>query len=70
MEQAAPSTGVTISVHQRLDEAGFVVRVTERAGHGREIKCPTPTLAEAEALALSIKNYVDGGCDLAPLFGE
>ena len=61
------SEKVTISVHERTDAEGFVVKIksgdtTTRFG--------TDTFAEAKALAESIRGYLDAGCPLGALTGS
>ena len=61
------SDKVTISVHRRLDEPGYIVRITD----GDSItKLPTATYEEAEALATSIKEYVEVGLPISVFLGD
>ena len=58
---------VTISVHERLDADGYIVRITS----GKDVtKLPTDTFEEAEALARSVKNYADLGLPLDVFFSD
>ena len=53
---------VTIGVHQRLDQAGFIVKVTVGEGDWQRVaKLPVEDRTEADALARSIKSYLDLG---------
>jgi hypothetical protein len=58
----------TITVHQRQDELGYIVKITEVCPQGRIARYPVGTLEEAEKLAASIARYIDGGCDVNALF--
>lgn len=58
---------VTISVHQRLDEPGYVVRVTQ--GDWLQ-KFPCPNFHEATELAESVRDFVKVGLPVGVLFGE
>ena len=65
------SRRVTVSVHQRTDTEGFVARLVVEDGEVRQVaKYPTSTQEEAEALAESIKGYIEAGCDPSPLLAE
>lgn len=61
---------VTIGVHRRLDQAGFTVRITvEGPDWQRVAKLDAgQDRAEANALALSIKNYADLGLPIIGVF--
>ena len=61
---------VTISVHEPPAEPGYVVKLeaTTPDWH-RSAKLPTETFEEAEALARSIKGYVDAGCPVEAILG-
>jgi len=64
---------VTASVHHRTDTEGegYVVRLVVKDGEEEQVvKYPTSTQEEAEALAGSIKGYVEAGCDLSPLLAD
>ena len=63
---------VTISVHERLDEPGFIVRVTVGEGPDwqRVAKFPVDDRAEADALAQSIRGYVEAGLPVDALIGD
>ena len=57
---------VIVSVHERLDEPGYVVRlVAHQDGQERVAKFPCSTFEEAEGLAISIKGMAEteGGVD-------
>ena len=58
---------VKITVHERLDESGFIVRVT---AEGRAIKFPTDTQDEAILLAESIKEGFEAGIPLDALMPQ
>ena len=62
----------TVSVHQRLDAEGFVVKLVVHEGEDQEqvSKFACPTFEEAEALATSIKNYAELGLPLDVLLPE
>lgn len=56
-----------ISVHQRLDAPGFVVRVV---ADGNTRKFATVTEAEAVSLAEAIKEYVEVGLPIDALVAD
>ncbi len=56
-------TRVEIAVHERLDDAGYVVKITADAHPGRVTKLPVEDYDEAAALAESIARYLLGGGD-------
>lgn len=60
-----------ISVHERLDAPGYVVRIgfVENGEVVNPIKYPVDSFEEAEALAKSMKRYADTGCDVYALMG-
>jgi len=65
------SRTVTVSVLRRIDDEGYVVRLVAEDGEGEKIaKYPTSTMEEAKALAESIQEYVEAGCDLSPILGD
>ena len=61
-----------ISVHERLDQPGFVVKIgfVENGELVDPVKYPTQTFEEAEALARSMKEYADARCDVYALLGR
>ena len=53
---------VIVSVHQRTDTEGFVVRLVVEDVTGERIaRFPTDTFEEAEALAISIRGLAETG---------
>lgn len=58
---------VKISVHAVIGETGFLVKVVAA---GRCQKFPAETYDEAEALAISIKEYVEMGLPIDGLVGD
>ena len=62
---------VTIQVFECKNQPGFIVRLTAlEEDQERIARYPCPTFEEAEALAVSIKNYVELGCDVSALLPE
>ncbi len=62
---------VTIQVFECKQESGYIVRLTVLEGDQERIaRYPCPTYEEAEAMAVSMKNYVEMGCDLSALLPE
>jgi hypothetical protein len=61
---------VVVTVHERIDGLGYIVRVLEDGGLRRSVRYPVGTCLEAEALAKSLVRYIDVGCDIEPLFGD
>jgi hypothetical protein len=60
-----PSTKVTTTVSERLDQPGYVVMVTIGEGDAqREVKFPVEDFAEAKALAESFHNLFSGPAGL------
>ena len=56
------SQQVTVSVHQRTDIKGFVVRLVVEDVTGERIaRFPTETFEDAEALAISIRSLAETG---------
>lgn len=50
---------ISITVHERLDEAGFVVKVAVEGG--RVVRYPVMSREDAEGLARSINQFVQDG---------
>lgn len=61
-------TKVTVSVHERTDEPGFVVKVAVEGG--RVVRYPTMSREEAEGLAKSINQFVLDGYSIDLLLPE
>lgn len=62
---------ITIQVFECKDGPGYIVKLTSMEGDQERIaRYPCPTFEEAEALAVSIKNYVELGCDVSALIPE
>ena len=61
------SIQVKITVHQRLDGQGYLVKI---AAEGRAVKFPVDDLGEAKLLAESIKNGIGAGIPLEALMPE
>ena len=57
-------TKVDITVHERLDAAGYVVKISADTDPVRTRKLPVDDYDEAAALAQSIARYLQGGGDL------
>jgi len=67
----ATETTMEITVHERLDAPGFVVKLAATDGENtRTTKLPVDDLAEAEKLAESLANFVRGGGPLDAIFPE
>jgi len=62
---------VQISVHERTDADGFIVRLVVGQGDQEHVaRYPCNTKEEAEDLSLSIKGYIEVGCDLNALLPD
>ena len=70
MAESTSTFDFLIRVSERVDQPGFVVELQDTTVEGREMKIATDSFEEAEALAMSIKRYVELGCPVGPLFGE
>jgi hypothetical protein len=57
-------TTVEITVHERLDAAGYVVKISAGTDPEHIRRLPVDDYDEAVALAASIARYLDGGGDL------
>ena len=61
------SEKVTISVHERLDEPGFVVKITSSDTTRRYV---TDSFEEAHALANAIRGFLEAGFPAKSLDGD
>ena len=57
-------TTVDVTVHERIDAPGYVVKITAQSDPVRTRKLPVDDYDEAAALAQSIARYLQGGGDL------
>lgn len=57
---------VEIGVHERIDSKGYVVKITASLdGRIRVARWPVDDRVEADAIAVSVRDYVEGGGDVA-----
>lgn len=63
-------TKVVVTVHERVDEAGYVTKVTVEGDHPRVVRYPAMSREEAEGLARSINQFVLDGYPIDLLLPE